>query len=175
MKKKELERAIGLFDTIPGAGLVDNYMTKLYKHEIHELADFIKKVTTDIYNTYKESVSLEYTQDIKKTYLVQLSEIHQCKITFIVETESAETIYDARESDIALQFRTFEKSTWVDQFVITGEGKYGGINIDEYKDWDLLLRFLFEKKKDSAMIKPSNEQVIAKKIDDLLENVDIKD
>ena len=37
MKKKELEKAIELFERIPGATLVDNYISKLYKEEIDEL------------------------------------------------------------------------------------------------------------------------------------------
>ena len=174
MKKRDLEKAVELFDSIPGAELVDNYFAKLYKEELDELEDFLKFTSDDIKNMYKNDKvkAFEYVQDVKKTYLVQLSEIHQCIITLVIEYESTETIIDTKETDIVMQFRSFEKSTWTDQFIIKGAGVHGGINLDEYNDWLLLLKFLLMKKRDSAKFTPSRGQILADKIDSAIQNVE---
>ncbi len=175
MKKKELEKAIALFETIPGASIVDTYISKLYKEEIEELSNFIKYVTKDLHDIYKDAKGKEYVDTITKTYLVQLNEIHQCKVTYILETESDDCIMDKFMTDIKMQFKEYNKSTWLDSFVIKGAGKYEGITLDEYDNWDLLFRFLLNNKKDIAKYAPTREQVIVNNINKAVESLDNKD
>ena len=174
MKKKELEKAIELFERIPGATLVDNYISKLYKEEIDELSNFVKFISKDMREIYKGAKGKEFVDTIKKTYLVQLNETHQCFVTFTLETESEEDMIDGFMTDINVKFREFNKSSWLDSFIIKGAGKYEGITLKEYEDWDLLFRFLLDKKKDIAKYHPSKEQVIVETIDKAKECLDNK-
>lgn len=170
MKRKLLEKAVGLFDTIPGTSYVDSYISSLYKEEIEELKDFLHFVGKDIDKLYKANFGEEFVNTFTKEYIVQLNEIHQCKFTFYFENETDMSINDDCYTDIKMQFRTYEKSTWVEKFNITGEGKNGGISYEEFADWKILLEFIILKKKDIASNKPSE----AKQIVDKIEEVEIK-
>ena len=176
MKKKELEKAIALYDSIEGATLVDNYIAKLYKEEIDELHTFVKKVSEDVLSTPKHVKAHGFIEDIKKTYLVQLNETNQVVMVLTIDTEPFDSIeYGKYDVDIALSFRIFDKSTWLDQFVVTGVGKHGGLDIEEFKDWILLLRFLCTKKKENAKYIPTNEQMIVNIINDVEKTLEGKD
>lgn len=154
MRRQLLEKALELYDSIPGINYIDNYISKLYKEEIDELEIFLKYVFKDINKMVVKNCGEEFVDTIKKEYVVQLNEIHQCRFTFYLENETDMSCNDDCYTDIRMQFRTFEKSTWNDQFVIEGDGKYKGISFEEFKDWQLLLEFVIEKKRDSAKFKP---------------------
>lgn len=154
MRRYQAEKAFQLYSTIPGTGLVDNYIKKLYKEELEELEAFLKYVSKDIDKLFKKNCAEAYVDTCKKEYVVQLNEIHQCRFTFYLENETDTSCEDESYTDIRIQFRTFEKSTWVDQFVIEGDGKYKGISIEEFRDWLLLLFYIIEKQFNDAKIKP---------------------
>lgn len=174
MKKKLLEKAIGLFDSIPGANLVENYINELYRDEIEELYRFIDKTIKDIHSSYNKNKSEEYVDRITKTYVAQLSISHQCKIAFEMIDEAGENMNNWGV-DVSLKLRSYEKSTWIDKLVITGSGVNGGISIEELDEWDLLMKFILEKKKESAKFAPSNAKLITDKIDAIQQEIDLKD
>lgn len=154
MRHQLIEKALKLYDSIPGTNYIDNYVSKLYKEEIEELECFLKYVTKDINKIFMKNCGEEFVDTIKKEYVVQLNEIHQCRFTFYLENETDMSCDDDCYTDIRMQFRSFEKSTWTDQFVIEGDGKYKGISFEEFRDWLLLLEFIIEKKRDDAKLKP---------------------
>ena len=175
MRKHQLEKAVELFDTIPGTNLIDKYVSKLYKEEIVEMKNFLDFVSKDIIKIFKANCGEEYIDTIKKEYVCQLNEIHQCRFTFYLENETDMSVEDDCYTDIRIQFRTFEKSTWTDQFVIEGDGKYKGISIEEYNNWKLLLEFILLKKKDLSKSKPSESALALDKIEDIQASLDEKD
>lgn len=175
MRKHQLEKAVELFDTIPGTNLIDNYVSKLYKEEINELKYFLDFVSKDIIKIFKANCGTEYVDVLKKEYVCQLNEIHQCRFTFYLENETDMSVDDDCYTDIRIQFRTFEKSTWTDQFVIEGDGKYNGISIEEYNDWKLLLEFIITKKKDLAKLRPTSADKINDKIEKVMTDLDKKE
>lgn len=171
MKKRQLEQAIALFDNIPGCSFIDNYAAKLSREELHELSRFLKFVFDDISRVYDNNDSTEYIESLSKEYVCQMSETHQCIFNFCLENESGRSIDGKSETDISMRFRSYEKSTWNDQFKITGEGFKEGIDIDEYKNWDLLLRFIVEKHIKNS--KPAIE-LNKENLDSKLEAIQIK-
>ena len=180
MRRYQAEKAFQLYSTIPGTGLVDKYINKLYKEELEELELFLKYVSKDIDKLFKKNCGETFVDTIKKDYVVQLNEIHQCRFTFYLENETDMSCEDESYTDIRIQFKTFEKSTWVDQFVIEGDGKYKGISIEEFRDWLLLLFYIIDKQSSNAKFKPFKtdnemiyEGVYTENDDDIIKMVDL--
>lgn len=168
MLKKSLNRAIKLYDSTPGIEMVDAYFNSLYREEIAELKLFLSVVINDIRKSYKNDVTKEYLDKTTKEYVGQLSEIHQCIFIFNINNEGGETIKEPCATDILMKFRTFQKSTWVDQFIINGTGYDKGISIKELDEWELLMNFIINKKIDSAKAMPTSADIIAEKIDNII-------
>lgn len=176
MKKRELEKAIAMFDNTPGCSYIDNYIDKLSREEIDELSRFLNWVFNDIYKVYDHDESEEYIETVNKQYICQMSEIHQCIFDFNLDNESGRSINKEPDTDISMRFRTYQKNIWTDQFKITGKGYKDGIDIDEYKDWNLLLKFIIEKRSKNA--RPSeieNGEAIIEKMDAVIQMVDLND
>lgn len=174
MLKRALNRAIKLYDGTPGIEMVDNYFASLYKEEITELSQFLDYSIKDIRKVYKNNRNKEYMDILTKKYVGQLSETHQCLLEFTLSNEGGDTMYDPCVTDIVIRFRSFQKSTWVDQFVISGKGFNGGISIKELDDWEILIDFISDKKYDSAKLTPTSADILSEKIDNIV-MIDLND
>lgn len=176
MKKKDLEKAIILFDETEGCSIIDNYIAKLSKEEINELSRFIKFVFDDINKTYDHDSDEEYIDSSFKKYICQMSEVSRCTFEFSLENEGGKSIESESETDISMIFSSYEKSTWVDKFKIAGKGFKGGIDINELHEWSLLTRFIIEKNSRNA--KPAeinNGKAIVDKLNDTIQMLDLSD
>ena len=105
-----------------------------------------------------------------------MSETHQCVFEFNLENESGRSINEESETDISMRFRSYQKNVWSEQFKITGKGYKEGIDIDEYRDWDLLLRFLLDKRsKNARPAEIEGGEAIAEKLENAIKMIDLKD
>lgn len=176
MKKRELEKAIELFDSTPGCTLIDNYVNKLSIEEVNELSRFLKFVFADISKTYDDDEGEEYIDNCSKKYICQMSETSRCIFTFALENESGRSIHTESDTDISILFSKYEKSVWVDKFNIAGKGYKGGIDIDELRDWELLLRFIVEKdSRNARSAEIISQESIMNELDNAIQMIDLSD
>lgn len=176
MKKKELEKAIMLFDGTEGCSIIDNYVSKLSKEELNELSRFIKFVFDDINKTYDHNEDKDFIERVSKEYVCQMSETSRCTFSFLLENECGRSIDNESETDISMIFSKYEKSTWVDKFHIIGKGINEGIDINELHEWNLLTRFIIEK--NSRHAKPAevvNGKELVDKLDNTIKMIDLTD
>lgn len=146
MRKKDLEKAIQLYDSINGIELLDNYLDKLYKDELDELSSFINKTSTSIKDFIAISSKNRFFESSTLLFVGQLSEVNRCSIEFIYYAEAPDSIYGKPDYEVILKFESYSKGAWINMFNVTGSGTTGGIGLSEFEDWKLLLEFMNNKK-----------------------------
>ena len=163
MKKKELEKAILLYESVKGIEILDDYIGRLYREELMELKAFVKSVQ----NSIKSLKVSPYVDNYNYQYLSQLSETNLCEVNVYYEAEDPETIDDKPLLELVIKFKSFSGRMWKENFVVKGNGSNHRISLEEFDDWVLLINFINDKKFQKAINMPTAIEAALNKLDDI--------